>query len=1617
MLIFSAQLSYSQCGGAVISSNDTVICIPQIVKFEVTNFPAGTTFEWNFGSGYAPGDSIISKLYTSSGKQSVSLKLKYKDGSTCIITKTNFIDAKASPKIQVLASKSVFCHGNDSVLLTDNTAKSVQRDWLINGNLIKNGPKSLWAKFTFPAGYKSISLITKDSFGCQSKQTVDSVINIVDTVKLDFTASALNGCFPKPVTFTPVIDSAKQNIKSILWSFPKASPNSSTQRIAKNILYNTKDTFDVSLKITTTLGCVYTVSKKKYLSFVDSINLNVIFSATNICYSNLLTISVPNARTGFLLTDTPKYYNEVFNKNNVKKLKFTKPGKFSFKITDNYQNCISEKTFTNYVTVNGPQANFSLNYNRGCTYPDTFQLVNTSVTTGATPVSWSWKVHNDSAVYDTLATSSNLRVILRKKGTYTVTLIGKGSNGCSDTVIRKAAIWMTKIDPRFTWTPDPACPFEMVKFTNSTPQASAKAVNKYIWTFYDTTYKLKKIIATDTAINPFRTYSDTGRYSVKLVAYNKLGCKDSIILNRKIKISKPSIAVFLKDTLPCRNFPVRLSAKITDSFKNFTFIWLFSHKDSAKIKLTYVGDSIDAAFDEPGIYTIKLVTYSKSGGCLDTQFIKKKIYVSGAKFKLFVSPDNGCDPLSTTLKATLTNNRNFLNGSSVYSTLWRALPNNGVVIANKNALITTANFTRRNTFTMRFNYTSPSGCKDSVDYNSVVVGVKALFYAPNYACLNRPVKLTNASSQNPVSYKWSVKDSLTGFKFIKNDTTVSPSIVFTKTGIFNVILIVKAAGGCSDTISRDIYVNDIRAIFTAADTINYCAPSVVTFTPAPNPWIYNNTWYFGDGDTLFTGTNAKSHLYRKNTGPNGLDVKLIVTGYGCMDTLVKKGYIKIIGPIPDYSLTNTVGCEALKVGFVNKSKYLSKFFLDFGDGSTIDSTNFQSHSYKVFDRSLDVQVYKTQLALVDSFGCFVLYKSPDSIVVYKSPISNYTIAKDTGCELLDVTFRNITDNGQDYEWDFEGDGIFDSKDLFPKHRYPAGNYSPVLVSTSSNGCTDTLRNKYKIKSWSKPVASISADKDTACYNFPVAFKGSSLNDANVKQWKWDFGEPFSFVDTSTQRNPVHKYKNSYLNQAVLIITDKNGCKDSAEYYVYVYDTIPPPSAIINYVTVLNNKDILVNWSKSKYSRFKGYHLFEDRSGYIPLYDAYGINDTFFTVINGVDVNKQVYGYSLKSEDNCNVKGNYSLSHFTVFLRDSSKVANEIELNWVKYQGWLKVKKYYIYRSKNGGPYNLLDSVDGDFSNYNDKNLCDGSYCYYVVAINPNNKWRSQSNITCGIPIIIKPTAQVEPIVATVINDNEIYTTWKPYPKGFTIKNYIIERTYPGGNSNFYAYSDTTGFIDLNTDVHNFSYTYKIKVQDFCNNYSVPSTISKSILLSAQTVKYLINLSWTPYLAWSEGVRSYSVRVKLADGTFQHVAFVPGDSTKYVFTSVDVTQSDSLCFEVVAFRNDFSGLESHSNTACTVPESQMYVPNSFTPNNDGINDVFNPKGVFIFNKTGNVILDYSLEIYDRWGAKIFFTNDMKEGWNGKYMGENCKDGVYVYKIRAVGLDNKSFHFKGTVTLIR
>jgi gliding motility-associated-like protein len=128
-----------------------------------------------------------------------------------------------------------------------------------------------------------------------------------------------------------------------------------------------------------------------------------------------------------------------------------------------------------------------------------------------------------------------------------------------------------------------------------------------------------------------------------------------------------------------------------------------------------------------------------------------------------------------------------------------------------------------------------------------------------------------------------------------------------------------------------------------------------------------------------------------------------------------------------------------------------------------------------------------------------------------------------------------------------------------------------------------------------------------------------------------------------------------------------------------------------------------------------------------------------------------------------------------------------------------------------------------------------------------------------------------------------------------------------------------------------------------------------------------------------------------------------------FVFPELADSISVCLTAT---NSIGCTDTYCGLVIIDPSTAVFVPNTFTPDADGINDQFFVVGDLANGK------NFRLTIHDRWGEEIFNTNDMLEAWDGSYSGTPCQDGVYVWTVETQDpLNAEIRRMTGHVTLIR
>lgn len=131
-----------------------------------------------------------------------------------------------------------------------------------------------------------------------------------------------------------------------------------------------------------------------------------------------------------------------------------------------------------------------------------------------------------------------------------------------------------------------------------------------------------------------------------------------------------------------------------------------------------------------------------------------------------------------------------------------------------------------------------------------------------------------------------------------------------------------------------------------------------------------------------------------------------------------------------------------------------------------------------------------------------------------------------------------------------------------------------------------------------------------------------------------------------------------------------------------------------------------------------------------------------------------------------------------------------------------------------------------------------------------------------------------------------------------------------------------------------------------------------------------------------------------------------------------TPSEPLVYEfnthgtfsvILTVQNEGNCKDTYSIEVCVLPSTDIFIPDIFSPNNDGNNDVFYVRG--------NGINEMLLRIFDRWGNLVFETKDPAMGWDGTFKGKNAEPGIYAYYLNIILFNGKKIQKKGEISLIR
>lgn len=282
---------------------------------------------------------------------------------------------------------------------------------------------------------------------------------------------------------------------------------------------------------------------------------------------------------------------------------------------------------------------------------------------------------------------------------------------------------------------------------------------------------------------------------------------------------------------------------------------------------------------------------------------------------------------------------------------------------------------------------------------------------------------------------------------------------------------------------------------------------------------------------------------------------------------------------------------------------------------------------------------------------------------------------------------------------------------------------------------------------------------------------------------------------------------------------------------------------------------------------------------------------------------------------------------------------------------------------------------------------------YVVTVTDNNGCQTNANID----VIVNPA----PVVTFVSDINEGCESVCANFTNTTLNTQSLSWNFGDGS----PLDNTDPVLHCYTNPGSYNVSLTVTGLNGCTG---SSTINNFINVYNNPVAAFTSNPQTPSIADpTVSFTDMSVGANSWDWSFGDVA---GSSS--VLQNPVFTYTDTGTYNVqLVVSNAFGCTDIAINTIAILGEFTIYIPNTFTPNEDEINQIFRPMGRGI-NK-------YELLIFDRWGELIFNSTDLLIGWNGKRPNSSFSlpQGVYVYKVNLTDVLRKDHQFIGQVNLIR
>lgn len=700
----------------------------------------------------------------------------------------------------------------------------------------------------------------------------------------------------------------------------------------------------------------------------------------------------------------------------------------------------------------------------------------------------------------------------------------------------------------------------------------------------------------------------------------------------------------------------------------------------------------------------------------------------------------------------------------------------------------------------------------------------------------------------------------------------------------------------------------------------------------------------------------------------------------CLDTL---SVIITRNPDPIAKFGNTTVCNNTATQFTDSSSTsagsISSRSWNFGDASPLNTAQSPSHLYA------NAGNYTVTLIVHNNFGCGDTITK--SVQVYYNPVAGFTYSNVCLGDTMYFTNTSTVHNSTSitgYLWAF-GDGSPSSNSINPAHYYSnQGTYSVTLVTTTANVCTDV--ENYSVKTFDAPASAFTFSD--ICLLDSAMFTNTTISPTmgSTASWSWNFGDG-SPLNTSVL-SPYHLYATPGTYQVTLTTYSSNlACPDTLSESITVF---PMPVANFSFTNVclnqaMNFNDLSTVSSGTIASRSWNFgdgtspngnpnpsHIYTNPGTYSVTLIVTTNNSCKDTITKSVVVHplpdaqfsrvNVCKGSSISFTDLSSILSTDNIQSWAWNYGDGSPVLNNQNTS-------------HVYA--NAGSYTVQLLVVSNFG-------CVDSITKTSI-VNPNPVVDFTSNDTAGCERLCISFVDS----SSVSTGNNTAWIWN-VGDGSPVSN-LEDPVHCYINDSVYSPVSFNVTLTVTSDSGCVSILSKNNYITVYPNPNAAFTVQPEVTTITDPIISITDLSIGAYYwNWSFGDGDTSSAFNPDPHTYQ-------DTSTYTITLITSTQ--------------YNCIDTAYQTIIIEPDFMFYIPNAFSPNDDGINDFFSGKGTFVGV--------YEMAIFDRWGNLIFSSDDITKPWDGKAnRGDVIAQGdVYIYSIKITDFKKRKHTYKGIVTLVR